>query len=134
MPWKLGSSRPGSSLSTERQGEDPGVEALAAIQATLSIAKDSVTGLGVPGLEAAVGGLLSVISSVKVDDALRLCRPVVNLDCIQNVKDNNEDLKSFAATVSRFCDTITSPLQTVKISAPWAMTNELQQRLTALTG
>ncbi|KAG9046844.1 hypothetical protein FS837_003552 [Tulasnella sp. UAMH 9824] len=136
MPWKFSSSRPGSSLSTERQGEDPGVEALAVIQATLSIAKDSVTGLGVPGLEAAVGGLLAVISSVKVDGALRfgLRRLDVNLGCTQNVKDNNEDLKSFASTVSRFRDTITSPLQTVKISAPSAMTNELQQRLTALTG
>ncbi|KAG8927062.1 hypothetical protein FRC01_008062 [Tulasnella sp. 417] len=59
--------------------------------------------------------------------------PAVNLDCIQNVKDNNEDLMSFAATVRRFHDTITSPLQTVKISAPWAMTTELQQRLTVLT-
>ncbi|KIO32169.1 hypothetical protein M407DRAFT_18972 [Tulasnella calospora MUT 4182] len=115
MPWKFGSSRPGSSLDTGRKSEDPGIDPLAAIQATLSIAKDSVTGLGVPGLEAAVGALLSVINSVK------------------NVKDNNEDLLSFATTVRRFSDIITSPLQTLKISAPWAMTSELQHRLTALT-
>ncbi|KAG8997414.1 hypothetical protein FRB90_012513, partial [Tulasnella sp. 427] len=114
MPWKLQS--PGLSGPSKDKAKDKGTEndPLAAIQAVLSIAKDSVTGLGVPGLEAAVGGLLSVLTSIK------------------NVKDNEADLITFGKTVNRFCESIAPPLRALKTAEQPVMPNELPQRLATL--
>ncbi|KAG8976292.1 hypothetical protein FRC05_004208 [Tulasnella sp. 425] len=82
------------------------VDPLSAMLTGLSMAKDSVTGLGVPGLEAAFGGL--------------------------NVKDNNDALVSFIETVKHFSDTIVSPLVTIATESNQPITPELHERLQTL--
>ncbi|KAG9028145.1 hypothetical protein FS837_003970, partial [Tulasnella sp. UAMH 9824] len=64
-------------------------ELLPAIETTLELAKSSVAGLGIIGLEAAIGGLLSVVTALK------------------NMRGNEENLISFRESVQRFCATIT---------------------------
>lgn len=55
---------PGSS-SPHSPGPPSNDTALAAFHATLKIVKASVSGLGVPGLEAAVGGVLEVVAAAR---------------------------------------------------------------------
>ncbi|KAG8932010.1 hypothetical protein FRC01_000466 [Tulasnella sp. 417] len=64
-------------------------EILPAIETILGTAKQSVSGLGIVGLEAAIGGVLSVVTALK------------------NVRGNDENLRSFLDSVQRFNNTIT---------------------------
>jgi len=47
-------------------GPGLGAETLITLQATLTILKDSVDGLPIPGLKASLAGLLSVITAIRV--------------------------------------------------------------------
>ncbi|KAG8932227.1 hypothetical protein FRC01_000093 [Tulasnella sp. 417] len=64
-------------------------EILPKIETILETAKASVAGLGIVGLEAAIGGVLSVVTALK------------------NVRGNDENLRSFLDSVQRFNNTVT---------------------------
>ncbi|KIO19341.1 hypothetical protein M407DRAFT_31012 [Tulasnella calospora MUT 4182] len=109
MPWNFTSSRSSSSSKINRDSKEiTEVDPLAAIKAILTVAKSGVTGLGVPGLEAAIGDLLS------------------------NVKDNDDDLRSLVETLMQFNHTIATPLQAARLGAPRDMHPDLRQRLEEL--
>ncbi|KAG8932007.1 hypothetical protein FRC01_000463, partial [Tulasnella sp. 417] len=52
-------------MSSGTSARDRKREILPAIETVLEIAKASVSGLGIIGLEAAIGGLLSVVTALK---------------------------------------------------------------------
>lgn len=54
------------SMSSGNSARGKGREILPAIETSLEIAKASVSGLGIIGLEAAIGGLLSIVTALKV--------------------------------------------------------------------
>ncbi|KAG8929424.1 hypothetical protein FRC00_001460, partial [Tulasnella sp. 408] len=81
---------------------------LSATRTTLTIAKESVAGLPVPGLEAAIGGLL------------------------KDMKANEEAIKSFNAAVVRLNDNVISPLKAAVGKQPDCMDDDLQNRLESL--
>ncbi|KAG9035105.1 hypothetical protein FS837_002033, partial [Tulasnella sp. UAMH 9824] len=81
---------------------------LSATQTTLGIAKDAVAGLPVPGLEAAIGGLLRVLTSMKA---------------------NEEYIKAFNAAIVRLNDNVTLPLKAAISKQPDFIDDDLQKRL-----
>ncbi|KAG8946436.1 hypothetical protein FRC04_011882 [Tulasnella sp. 424] len=80
-------------------------------QTTLAIAKESVAGLPVPGLEAAIGGLLKVLT------------------IYQGMKANEEAIKSFNEAVVRLNDNVAAPLKAAIASQPDFVDDDLQKRL-----
>ncbi|KAG9024757.1 hypothetical protein FS837_005215, partial [Tulasnella sp. UAMH 9824] len=100
--------------STGRRSPDPNASKtgwdglLSATQTTLTIAKESVAGLPVPGLEAAIGGLL------------------------KDMKANEEAIKAFNAAVVRLNDNVISPLKAAVAKQPDCMDDDLQSRLESL--
>ncbi|KAG8946414.1 hypothetical protein FRC04_011860 [Tulasnella sp. 424] len=114
--------QPGSPLHPPRSpnprnagdGSDRWETLLNATQTTLSIAKDSVAGLPFPGLEAAIGGLLKVLT------------------IYQGMKANEEAIKSFNAAVVRLNDNVAAPLKEAINSQPDFMDDDLQKRLELL--
>ncbi|KAG8971432.1 hypothetical protein FRC05_011111 [Tulasnella sp. 425] len=87
---------------------------LNATQTTLAIAKESVAGLPVPGLEAAIGGLLKV------------------LIIYQGMKSNEEAIKAFNEAVVRLNDNVAAPLKAAIASQPDFVDDDLQKRLELL--
>ncbi|KAG8957532.1 hypothetical protein FRC05_009832, partial [Tulasnella sp. 425] len=83
-------------------------------QTTLTIAKESVAGLPVPGLEAAIGGLLQVLT------------------VYQGMKANEEAIKTFNSAVVRLNDNVAAPLKAAIASQPDFMDDDLQKRLELL--
>ncbi|KAG8946434.1 hypothetical protein FRC04_011880 [Tulasnella sp. 424] len=87
---------------------------LNATQTTLAIAKESVAGLPVPGLEAAIGGLLKVLT------------------IYQGMKSNEEAIKSFNEAVVRLNDNVAAPLKAAIASQLDFVDDDLQKRLELL--
>ena len=59
-----------SSSSELAENNRATTDALAALEATLTLLKDSVAGVPVPGLQASVGGLLSLVTAFRVSNQL----------------------------------------------------------------
>ncbi|KAG8976295.1 hypothetical protein FRC05_004211 [Tulasnella sp. 425] len=94
--------------------------ALATFHATLKIVKASVSGLGVPGLEAAVGGVLEVVAAARASS-------------IHNMRGNQDEIVAFTESILRLHDEIIAPLRTAITTNPAYVTLELNQRLSSLT-
>ncbi|KAG8961351.1 hypothetical protein FRC00_012493 [Tulasnella sp. 408] len=103
---------------------------LSTTQTTLSIAKESVAGLPVPGLEAAIGGLLKVLTVYQVTrDALSIQAEPNLLNQFQGMKANEEALKGFNAAIVRLNDNVILPLKEAIAKQPDFLDEDLQKRL-----
>lgn len=67
------------SMSSGTSGVDKRGGILPAIETSLEIARASVAGLGIIGLEAAIGGVLSVVTALKVCPLPGTCPRQTNL-------------------------------------------------------
>jgi hypothetical protein len=65
------SSKASASASSDVLGG--GTETLAALQTTLTILKDSLSGVPVPGFQASVAGLLALLTAIRVSDYTITC-------------------------------------------------------------
>ncbi|KAG8932224.1 hypothetical protein FRC01_000090 [Tulasnella sp. 417] len=86
-------------------------EILPKIETILETAKASVAGLGIVGLEAAIGGVLSVVTALK------------------NVRGNDENLRSFLDGVQRFNNTITYIRKVASQANRGAVAPDLEERI-----
>lgn len=99
-------------------------------QTTLGIAKESVAGLPVPGLEAAIGGLLKILTVYQVaKDTLHIRTEANHLNQSQGMKANEEAIKVFNATIVRLNDNVTLPLNEAIAKQPDFIDEDLQKRL-----
>ncbi|KAG8942502.1 hypothetical protein FRC00_011798, partial [Tulasnella sp. 408] len=87
---------------------------LSATGTTLQIAKASVAGLPVPGLEAAVGGLLTILT------------------LYQGMKANDDAIKAFNSAIIRLNDNIATPLTAAIAEEPDFLCSDLRERLELL--
>ncbi|KIO16048.1 hypothetical protein M407DRAFT_34320 [Tulasnella calospora MUT 4182] len=87
---------------------------LNATQTTLAIAKESVAGLPVPGLEAAIGGLLKILT------------------LYQGMKANEEAIMAFSSAIERLNKNVAQPLKESIDKQPDFIDDDIQKRLELL--
>ncbi|KAG9032237.1 hypothetical protein FS837_002779 [Tulasnella sp. UAMH 9824] len=127
QPGSSGGHSPSSNISERSTGWGT---LLSTTQTTLSIAKESVAGLPVPGLEAAIGGLLKILTVYQVmRDALFTEAEANLLNRFQGMKANEEALKAFNAAIVRLNDNVTLPLKEAIARQPDFVDEDLQKRL-----
>lgn len=86
-------------------------EILPAIETILETAKASVAGLGVVGLDAAIGGVLTVVTALK------------------NMRGNDESLRSFLDGIQRFNNTIPYIRKVASQAKQGIASSDLEERL-----
>jgi hypothetical protein len=74
IPNVLKKARAPSTSTSGTSGPGVGTETLVALQATLTILRDSVDGIPVPGLKASLGGLLALLTAIRVSCHATCCR------------------------------------------------------------
>ncbi|KAG8918698.1 hypothetical protein FRC02_002162, partial [Tulasnella sp. 418] len=96
-------------LPSSSKAKDVGGEVSGALITTLTIAKESLDGVPIPGLKAAVGGVLEVIRTIKKSES------------------NAEEIEQLRLHVENLMNLVINPVKDAKI------TDSLQARVTKLT-
>ncbi|KAG8936544.1 hypothetical protein FRC00_008478 [Tulasnella sp. 408] len=98
-------------MSSGTSGSNKRGEILPAIETILETAKSSVAGLGIVGLEAAIGGVLSIVTALK------------------NMRGNEENLRTFQDGIRRFQDTIAYIRKVATRANPGGIPPDLEERI-----
>lgn len=82
------------------------------LQTVLTVAKETIDDVPVPGVKAALGGLLVVIDTVQVRHSyLRSFRPMSADSMAQTTKGNLEDIKALTAHIQHIQNDVIDPLK-----------------------